>query len=78
MSNQKSGFEIRAELLGQAQGILENNKHSIMDAYHTKVQRHLDAKDVPWPELPEGYTKTITAQEVIDVARQLNAFVNEK
>jgi hypothetical protein len=78
MSNQKTGFEIRADLLGQAQGILENNRHAIMDAYHTKVQRHLDAKDVPWPELPEGYTRSISPQEVIDVARQLNSFVNEK
>ena len=78
MSNNKTGFEIRAELLGQAQGILGDNRHAIMDAYHNKVQRHLDAKDIPWPEIPEGYTKAVTAQDVIDVARQLNSFVNEK
>ena len=34
MSNSKSGFEIRAELLNQAQGILEGNFHREIDAIH--------------------------------------------
>ena len=78
MSNNKSGFEIRANLLSQAQGLLEQNRCNLMDAYHQKVQRHLEAKDQPWPEVPESMSRPITAQEVIEVARQLNAFVNEK
>ena len=75
MSN-KTGFEIRAELLGQAQGILEGNFHRKMDQYHAQVIRSQEQKDVSYPEYPgELFT---TAQDVIAVAQQLSNFVNSK
>lgn len=70
MSN-KSGFEIRAELLNQAQGLLMDNYHRSVDAIHVHNDNFPNDKKA----LP---TVTITAQDVIDTARQLNEFVTEK
>ena len=70
MSN-KTGFEIRAELLGQAQGLLEMN----IDRDNTKVLTHNDNFSNDLRELGEQY---ISTEDVIKVARQLGEFVNEK
>ena len=71
MSNSKSGFEIRADLLSQAEGILTNNYQREVDAVyaHNEIFTN-DKKPLPLRE--------ITGEEVIKVARQLNEFVNEK
>jgi len=71
MSNNKSGFEIRADLLNQAQGILMDNYVRQVDAIHVHNDNFPNDKK-PLP------TVTITAQDVIDTARQLNEFVTEK
>ena len=68
MSNSKSGFEIRADLLNQAQGLLSDNAQRQVDAAYARV----DGGQVELPVVE------ITAEEVIDTARQLNEFVNEK
>ena len=52
MSDNKSGYEIRADLLSQAQGLLQDNRHAITDKYHNMVCRAQEQKDVPWPEYP--------------------------
>ena len=78
MSDQKSGFEIRADLLNQAQGILQDNRSMKMDWYHNQVMRAQDNKDVTWPEYPQEALAPISAQDVIAVAKQLNEFVNQK
>ena len=70
MSN-KSGFEIRADLLSQAQGILECNLQRKIQA----VQEHNgynpeDVKEVPADE--------ISTADVIKAAKELYEFVNEK
>jgi len=70
MSN-KSGFEIRADLLNQAQGILMDNYVRQVDAIHAHNDNFPNDKK-PLP------LSTITAQDVIDVATQLNAFVTQK
>tara|TARA_Y100000768_G_scaffold208694_1_gene157197 strand:+ start:1405 stop:1644 length:240 start_codon:yes stop_codon:yes gene_type:complete len=70
MSN-KSGFEIRADLLNQAQGILMDNYVRQVDSIHVHNDNFPNDKK-PLP------TVTITAQDVIDTARQLNEFVTEK
>jgi hypothetical protein len=70
MSN-KTGFEIRAELLGQAQGLLEMN----IERENTKVFNHNDNFSNDLRELGEQY---ISTEDVIKVARQLGEFVNEK
>jgi hypothetical protein len=65
----KSGFEIRADLLNQAQGLLEMNAQREVDAHYFNVDQGASG------ELP---VVEITAEQVIETARQLNAFVNEK
>ena len=65
MSNSnKSGFEIRADLLGQAQGILEQNYERSRDA----VFSHNDSFPQDKRELP---VTTITAADVIATAKEL-------
>ena len=71
-SNQpKSGFEIRADLLNQAQGLLEGNIYRENDAVNT----HNDS--FPNDKKPLG-SQFVSTEEVISTARQLNEFVNEK
>jgi len=73
MADNKSGFEIRADLLSQAQGLLEMNAQREVDAVYFAVdQAGEDATIVSLPVVE------ITAEQVIDTARQLNSFVNEK
>ena len=73
MSNNgnKSGFEIRADLLNQAQGILEQNYERSRDA----VFSHNDSFPQDKRELP---VTTITAADVIATAKELYEFVNDK
>ena len=78
MSDNKSGYEIRADLLSQAQGLLQDNRHAITDKYHNMVCRAQEQKDVPWPEYPSELSIPVSAQDVINVAKQFNDFVNEK
>ena len=73
MSDNKSGFEIRADLLSQAQGLLEMNAQRKVDAVHFAVDQAGD--DATILSLP---VVEITAEQIIDTARQLNSFVNEK
>tara|TARA_B110000977_G_C10746978_1_gene365243 strand:- start:13 stop:234 length:222 start_codon:yes stop_codon:yes gene_type:complete len=73
MSNNgnKSGFEIRADLLNQAQGILELNNEKTRDAVFAHNEFFPDDKrEVPVP--------TVSAADVIATARELYEFVNEK
>ena len=71
MSNSKSGFEIRADLLSQAQGLLEGNIYRENDAVNT----HNDS--FPNDKKPLG-TQFVSTEDVISTARQLNEFVTEK
>lgn len=66
----QSGYAIRANLLGQAQGILSDNRDQVMNAHF---------------QLPDDVRKTehcpvieITSEQVIEEARKLYEFVNEK
>jgi hypothetical protein len=71
MNSNKTGFEIRADLLNQAQGILEQNHERQCNAIYCHNDSFPDdKKPVPVTE--------ITAADVIETARQLNAFVTEK
>ena len=72
MSNtSKSGFEIRADLLNQAQGLLEGNIYRNNEA----IEEHNN--NFPNDRKPYG-DQFVATEEVISVARQLNEFVNEK
>ena len=71
MRNSKSGFEIRADLLSQAEGLLTSNYQREVDA----IYAHNDTFPNDKRPLP---LREITGEEVIRVARQLNEFVTEK
>ena len=71
MTNNKSGFEIRADLLSQAQGILTDNYQREVDA----VYLHNDSYPNEKKPLP---LREIMGEEIIAVARQLNEFVIER
>ena len=70
MSANKSGFEIRANLLTQAQTILENNLQRTQD----RVGYNNVIMDIKEPL----QVKEISPQEVIDLAQTLYAFVESK
>jgi len=72
MSNSgKSGFEIRADLLSQAEGLIVLNYQREVDAVYMHNENFPnDKKPLPLRE--------ITGEEVIRTARQLNEFVTEK
>jgi len=70
MSN-LTGFEIRANLLNQAQGIIEGN----LCRANESIVIHNDNYPNDKKELA---TYELTADDVIKTARQLNEFVTEK
>ena len=71
MSEGKSGYEIRADLLSQAEGILYGNIEREIQA----IQEHNGYNPEDIKPLP---VKRITAKAVINLAKQLNEFVVEK
>ena len=71
MSDNKSGFQIRADLLGQAQGLLEQNLHRKADAIHVHNENNPNDKK-PLP------SESILASDVVAVAKELNDFVVQK
>ena len=71
MSN-KSGYELRAGLLGQAEGILVSRYHSMFREIELLIQHNIvEAKDVKFPSYP-------TMEEIVTQAELLLAFVNNK
>lgn len=69
MSN-KSGFELRTDILGMAQSILIENRDQVMNAHFQLPDDVRKAEDCPVIE--------ISSEDVIAEARKLYAFVNEK
>ena len=68
----KSGYELRAGLLGQAEGILVSRYHSKFQEVDMNIQHKIiEAKDAKWPSYP-------TTDEIIAQAELLLAFVNNK
>ena len=67
----KSGFEIRADLLSLAEGILINNIENERQTIYMWNDNHPESKK----EMP---LRTVAVQDVIDIAKQFNEFVNEK
>ena len=71
MSDSRTGYEIRADLLSQAEGILSQNYQREVDA----IYAHNDTFPNDKKPLP---LREITGEEIIATARQLNEFVTEK
>jgi hypothetical protein len=70
MSQGKSGFEIRADLLSQAQGLLMDNRQNRVDAiqYNNEVFGNKDL----------FVSEELDTDKVIETAKALYNFVNEK
>ena len=71
MSTGKSGYEIRADLLQQAESLLTGNIYRSNDA----VVQHNDNFPNDKKSMSDQFVST---EEVISTARMLNDFVNEK
>ncbi len=70
MANTKSGFEIRADLLRQAQDILDANHQRQVDSIHASNDVFDQKKPIP--------STVLSPSDVIDAGRELYSFVNEK
>mgnify|MGYP001576742697 CR=1 FL=1 len=70
MSQGKSGFEIRADLLSQGQGLLMDNRQNRVDAiqYNNEVFGNKDL----------FVSEELDTDKVIETAKALYNFVNEK
>ena len=72
MSNHtKSGFEIRADLLSQAQGILEGNIQREENSVYSHNEVHPENKKVI-------KAHSVTTSDVISGGKELYEFVNQK
>jgi|TARA_R110000822_G_scaffold279724_1_gene401429 hypothetical protein len=71
MSAGKSGYEIRADLLQQAESLLTGNIYRSNDA----IVQHNDNFPNDKKSMSDQFVST---EEVISTARLLNDFVNEK
>ena len=71
MTESKSGFEIRADLLSQAQGMLENNIGREETSIFSHNENHPSDKITL-------VAKQLEAADVINVAKELYEFVNQK
>ena len=69
MSNSKSGFELRTDILGMAMGLLENNRDQVMNAHFQLPDEVRKVDECP--------IINITTDEVIDEAKKLYEFVTE-
>ena len=68
----KSGYELRAGLLAQAENILVSRYHTLRHEVEFDIQSNaIEAKDAKWPSYP-------TMDEIISQANVLLAFVNNK
>ena len=65
-------YELRAGLLGQAQGILDHNYHAEMDRLRFLCEKAgLDASTVSWPTPPK-------TEDILAEAEKLYKFVQTK
>ena len=71
MSEYRSGFDIRAMLLSQAQSIHMDNYERMKESVFTLIDLFpTDKKELPEVE--------ISAEDIIATAKELNTFVSEK
>lgn len=75
MSTNKNAYEIRADILGQAQGLLHEKYNRAYQTWEMSVTRHpetgviLSTKDAPvFP----------STKEILDCANELYSFVDKK
>ena len=70
MSQGKSGFELRTDILGMAMGLLENNREQVTNSFYSIPEEERKGQRIP--------VSAISTDEVVKTAQELYAFVNEK
>ena len=70
MSQGKSGFELRNDILGMAVGLLENNREQTIHSFYSIPEEDRKGEKAP--------VIAISTDEVVSTAQELYAFVNEK
>lgn len=70
MSQGKSGFELRTDILGMAMGLLENNRDQATHSFYSIPEEDRKGEKAP--------VIAISTDEVISTAQELYTFVNEK
>ena len=70
MSQGKSGFELRTDILGMAKGLLENNRDQATHSFYSIPEEDRKGESAP--------VIAISTDEVITEAKKLYEFVNEK
>ena len=69
-SNNKTGFELRTDLLGMAIGLLENNREQLVNQFYSKPEKVRESETLPVIE--------ISPEQVIAEAEKLYNFVTTK
>lgn len=69
-SNNKTGFELRTDLLGMAIGLLENNREQLVNQFYSKPEKVREGETLPVIE--------ISPEQVIAEAEKLYNFVTTK
>ena len=69
-NNNKTGFELRTDLLGMAIGLLENNREQLVNQFYSKPEKVREGETVPVIE--------ISPEQVIAEAEKLYNFVTTK
>ena len=69
MSNSKSGFELRTEILGMAMGLLSDNRDQEVQSFYSMPEDDRTGKSAP--------VIYISPEEVIGQAEKLYEFVTE-
>ena len=69
-SNNKTGFELRTDLLGMAIGLLENNREQLVNQFYSKPEKVREGETLPVIE--------ISPEQVIAEAEKLYWFVQQR
>ena len=69
MSN-RSGFELRTDLLHMAYTVLNDNRAQVQNSFYARSEKEREGTELPIVD--------ITSEQVIKEAKKLYSFVNEK
>ena len=69
MSN-RSGFELRTDLLHMAYTVLNDNRAQVQNSFYARSEKEREGMELPIVD--------ITSEQVIKEAKKLYSFVNEK
>jgi len=79
MSTNRNAYEIRADILGQAQGLLQSKYEREMTIWEQSLPRHPDTGSIIDPSKSEVTKPAFpTTQEILKTANELYTFVDNR